>query len=428
MTDRPQPSIDASTAVSTAAMEHGRNFLASLFMAIRTAQIHDPSNQAFEQAMQAVAKAAQTLFQVTGGFSLRFVDRVVFLNGNRLRFDSGAYSYMEALHTLLSEKDLGGFELHKAPSPSAIRNLVMRFAPEAEQAPRPSLEALIDEVRVLGPQRFSQAGNSDVGIDRRTIVLQSYGKLILALRERLDRVDARRARADAGQADRSSRESQALGTTDDSMRGSVDLGPPRLKPVRVIQDLVELCSDRIDFVLQLCGNRRGAPINELFGANSSLLSVVMGHAVGIPRQDLVDIGMAALFMPLGLDASMTGATRYTPINAHAAVARLMIDSGVSSTTYIRTLLIGEHCGLQPLPIGTAPHPFASMVRTVAAYQQLILGLTPAGPIHPLAALARLHNAENLAFDRRWTDLLINVLRAYPKGTEVLLDDGTPPRS
>ena len=394
MNGRPPPSV------SPKAIEHGRNFLAALFMAARTAQIHDPSNQAFEQAMHAVSKAAQALFQVTGGFSVRFVDDSVFLNGVRLRFEGGTYSSTQTLRKMLGSKGLGGLELHKTPSPAAIRKLVLLFAPQVVEDPKAAAEALLGEFRMLGIQRF-QDRRSDVRIDRRVMVVQSYGKLILALRERFERLELRRATG-----------------------GSEALGPPRLKPVRVVQDLVELCEDRADFLLRLSTNRRGAPLRELFGVNTSLLSLVAAHTLGVGRQDLVDIGLAALFVPLGISGRDDEALKFGPDSVHVSVAHLLADSGISPSTYARSIIVGEQCGLTPLQIGAPPHPYASLVRCVCAYQQLVTGVaTTAPPLHPLAALATLNNDRRLGVDPRYVDLLINVLRAYPKGAIVVLEDG-----
>ena len=389
----------AAAAVTPKAREHGRNFLASLFMAVRTAQIHDPSNQAFDQAVQALSKAAQALFQVTGGFSVRFVEDSVFLNGTRLRFEGGTYSNAQALGQMLAEKGLGGLELQKAPSPSAIRTLVLLFAPNAADEPDVGPRSLVGEFRVLGVQRF-QEQRDDVRIDRRVMVVQSYGKLILALRERFERVELRRTSAI-----------------------QEPLGPPRLKPVRVMQDLVELCEDRTDFVLRLAANTRGAPAHELYGVNVALLSLVMGHAIGLPRQDLVDIGLAALFIPLGLDEDPTAAATAGEDPALASLVRLLEDCGISLSTYTRCTVLGEQSDATTEP-GTEAHPYARMVRCAAAYQRLVLAMTGQAPLHPIAALARLNNDRSLGLDRRWVDLLINVLRTYPKGSSVVLDDGT----
>ncbi len=388
------------TAVSANALEHGRNFLASLFMAARTAQIHDPSNQAFEKAVQALAEAAQSLVLATGGFSLRFVEDSVFLNGTALRLEGGTYSSIQMLRDMLTKQGLGGLELKRSPGTTALRKLVSLFAPSTADSSPASIQELLGEIGVLGIQRFKDQP-ARVQIDRRVMVVQSYGKLLLALRERLERLQ-QRARAGHG----------------------TSLGPPRLKPVRFVQDLVELCEDRPDFLVRLSTNRQGAPLTELLGANVSLLSIVMGHTLRIPRQDLVDIGLAALFIPLGFAVDQPAADS-SSLYPSAAVVGILSDSGMSASTFLRTIVVGEQSGLRAVDVGAPPHPYAQLVRCAYAYQELVLGLAGGPPLHPLAALARLHNDRGLDLDRRWVDLLINVLRAFPKGSVVLLDDGTP---
>ncbi|MEM7679056.1 MAG: hypothetical protein AAF449_24020, partial [Myxococcota bacterium] len=399
------PPAPATTSISPQAREHGRNFLASMFMAARTAEIHDPSNQAFEQAIDAVSKAAQALFQATGGFNLRFVDDAVLLNGIPLRFEGGTRSSTQKLREILDDRGLGGLELHKAPSQAAIRKLVMLFAPRSQDGDDSESELGLGDIRVLAVQRI-QDQQSDVRVDRQAMVVQSYGKLVLALRERLQRIERRRQPTAPG-----------------------GVGPPRLKLVRVLQDLVEMCEDRIDFVLRLAANRQGASRRELLGVNTSLLSLVMGHAVGLPRQELIDIGSAALLVPLGFEPALNDEVISHEMldehHSHAAAVRLLADSNIGRSTYIRCTIVGEQCGIMPLDIGSLPHPYAKIVRCACAYQQLVLGLHDLGnPLHPLQALTRLYNHTEAAIDRRWIDLLINALRAFPKGSQVVLDDGT----
>ncbi|CAN0565535.1 unnamed protein product, partial [Laminaria digitata] len=91
--------------LSRKAADLSKNLLSALFMAVRTAKIHDPSNAAFENAVQSVFRSAQALFQATGGFSLRFVEDTVFVNGSRLRFDASAYSTVRTLRHLMEEME-----------------------------------------------------------------------------------------------------------------------------------------------------------------------------------------------------------------------------------------------------------------------------------------------------------------------------------
>lgn len=388
--------------LSEKSLEQGRNFLSALFMAVRTAQIHDPGNKAFVHAVDMVHRSAEVLFTSTGGFSVQFVEDVAFLNGLRLRFETSAFAAVRTLRRIFEQHDLGGIAMRTPPSRTAIHRLILLFATSRSGEPEVTKEDLGDlEIGLLGVQQFAdRAGN--VQVDRRVFAVQCYAKLVLAVREQVERLRA------------------AARNT-----GSETGKPPRLRAVRVIQDLVELCGERPDFLLRLSSNRHGASPIELAGANACTLAIAIGYAIGFDRQSLVDLGVAGLFHHLD-----TGLGRPIPVDATgapAAIAQLLSEGGVGSSSYTRAFVVAERPTLdgQPRP-ATEAHPFSRLLGVVVAYDQLISGFGRAEPSHPLDALAFLYNDE-ARFDRRLVDLLINVLRAFPAGVEVLLDDGRPAR-
>jgi hypothetical protein len=383
--------------VSKKAQDLARNLLSALFMAVRTAKIHDPSNEAFENAVQAVFRSAEALFAATGGFTVQFVEDSVFLNGSRMRFETGSFATMRTLRRLMEAEGLGGLELMRPPSVVTIRNLIGLFTPGAKAEPA---RELAQEIRMLGVQRVVD-DRPDIRVDRRVFAVQCYGKLLLAVREQVERIAQARACDWAAQ-----------------------VAPPRLRLVRVVQDLVELGADRADFLLRMSTNRKGAGEVELHGANTCLLAIVLGHALGLPRPDLVDLAVAALFHHIGAPVDPAGRFTATPNTAHASLARLVAESGVGTSSYLRTLIIGE----QPLPAappsGARPHPYARLVKVAATFDRLAGGVgSMQPPLHPLAALARMHNAGAPELDRDLVDLLMNVLRAFPVGARVVLDSG-----
>lgn len=388
----------APSGLSRKAVDLSKNLLSALFMAVRTAKIHDPSNAAFENAVQSVFRSAQALFQATGGFSLRFVEDTVFVNGSRLRFDASAYSTVRTLRHLMEEMEMGGLELNHPPNPTTIRNLILLFTPTAQNTSKPPLE-LTQDIKMLGVQRMVE-DRPDIKVDRRVFAVQCYGKLLLAVREQVDRIAQARAC------------DWATGTA-----------PPRLRMVRVVQDLVELGADRADFLLRLSTNTHGAADIELHGANASLLAIVMGHAMGVERQGLVDIAVAALFHHIGATPHPSGTFEWNERASQASLARLLAETGVGHSSYLRALMVGEQT-LDPAAGGIPAHPYGRLIRVAAAYARLVTGFGDSQPaLHPLSALAVMYNNESGVLDRDLVDLLINVLRAFPVGCRVVLDTG-----
>jgi hypothetical protein len=257
----------ATRNISPKTIEIGRSFLSALFMGLRTAQIHDPANKAFERAVQGLRVSAEALYAATGGFAISFVEDSTFLNGVRLRFEGGQFDSMRTLRHILESKELGGLEMRAPPSYDAIRKLLLMFSMTGTAVEVSRDDLLAAQIGVLGVQRFSDASQDRFRVDRRVFAVQSYAKLLLAFREHRDT---------SGEGDR-------------------PVHAPRLRAVRIVQDLVELCGDRSDFLLRLGSNHFGANVDELHAANVCVLSIALAHAIGLERQDMVDIGVAGLF-------------------------------------------------------------------------------------------------------------------------------------
>lgn len=378
--------------LSEKTLDQGRNLLSALFMAVRTAQIHDSGNKAFVQAVDLVHRSAETLFASTGGFSIRFVDDVAFLNESRLRFDTSGFAALRTLRHILERHDLGGLTFRAPPTRAAIHRLISAFGEPAGGASEDLRADLCTfDIDLHGVQRFADRP-SEARVDRKVFAVQCYAKLLLAVREQLGRVEASRDRA----------------------WQSVGVKPPRLRAVRVIQDLVELCGERADLLLRLAMNRTGASPMELAGANACVLAVAVGYGLDLPRGDLVDIGVAGLFHPL--DA---GAGRPTPTGAPTAIAQILSDGGIGPSSFLRALAVAERPMLStPTARTSDAHPYAQLLGAVIAFGELTTGDRRRSP---LDALSLLWNDPG-RFDRRWVDAMINVLRAFPVGIEVVLDD------
>lgn len=380
--------------LSEKSMDQGRNLVSALFMAVRTAQIHDSGNRAFVQAVDMVHRAAETLFASTGGFSLRFVEDVAFLNGRRIRFDTSGFAAIRTLRRILEQHELGGLTLRAPPTRHAMHRLVSAFGEPAGGA---STDLRADlgtfDIDLHGVQRFADRGEARV--DPRVFAVQCYAKLLLAVREQLVRLRAAREqdwRNEGGK-------------------------PPRLRAVRVIQDLIELAGERPDFLLRMALNRTGADPLELAGANASVLAIAAGYAIGVPRGDLVDIGVAGLFHHLDEGAGLELPTSWT--GAPTAIAQILSDGGIGPSSYLRALTVAERPTLGAAGARTSdPHPYAQFLGVIIAFGELTSDGTSQSP---LDALATLWN-DTSRFDRRWVDLLVNVLRAFPVGVEVILDD------
>jgi hypothetical protein len=117
-------------------------------------------------------------------------------------------------------------------------------------------------------------------------------------------------------------------------------------------------------------------------------------------------------------------------HAYVSFARVLIEAGTSRVGLLRAVVAGEH-HVRPGEVdlwGVArprPSVLSRIVAVADAYDGLTSGLAaPDGrPRAPLDALAALSAGEDPRLDLDLVDLLVNVLRAFPVGCVVRLDDG-----
>lgn len=453
-TEPPASSSSPGGVTNPKAHELARNFLAALFMGVRTAQIHDVGNRAFERAIELVRDAAEQLHRATGGFTVVFTDGAVFLNGHRLRVDGSAHEAMRTLARLLEQRGLGGVSLSSWPRLPVLRALLVHLAGARDEAVAAGDLAAVREL-LVAPQALTDHAGGGL-VDRRVFALQCYAKLVLVLRD----LRTQPARGHA----------------------------PRVRAVRLIQDLVELGSERADILLRLAHTHTGADADDLHGANVCVLSLALGQALGLARPQLVDLGVGALYHDVGrspasavpgaapagarglawedetaedalssltaddalsLDDDDEGSrARTAPMalprhhhpeealgdaaRAHpwSSFARVLAQAGTSRVGLMRAVIAGEHhIGPRDVDLWGVPRPLPTLLSRIVAvadaYDALIGGLASpvAEPLPPLEALASLLADADERLDARCVDLLINVLRAFPVGAHVLLDSG-----
>lgn len=379
--------------LSPKALEHARTFLSSLFMGLRTAQIHDPTNAAFKNAQDNVLSSARDLYSSTNGFSVKFVEGSVFVNGTRMRLDGGAFSAMRSLRHLLEGQGMGGVQMETPPTAQSIKTLLLLFSGTGEKATAEDVKRA--DIGLLGIQQFAE-DRKELRVDRRIFAVQSYAKLILALREQIERAEAA-----------------------SEFSFTVNARNPRMRVVRILQDLVELCGDRADFVLRLALNDHGAEKEALYGVNTALLAITMGHALGLERSDVADLGVGAVFHPIGMRLVPVG-DRIEMQHMVASLARILQESGVGRSADLRAIVVAECLVDQN---AGPPHVYSRIVRVAAAFMGQYLGFPTGQPQDPLVVLESMLQDDSGFLDARCVDLLINVLRAYPAGADVALDSG-----
>lgn len=398
------------TVLSPKVLEDGRTFVTTLLAGVRRARATPSDERALGLAIDSILRAAEALFTSTGGFSLQFLPDTVSLNGVALPFEN--VESTAVIRQLLESRGVSSLGMKSPPNVAAVRKLVLLFAPQLavpRDASSPRLDARPTYGDGSGPAAVTAltARRRDASVsapadpaDRRAAAVLTYAKLAFAVREQLARVAKLRD-------------------------GTAPSEPVRLHAVRAIEELVELARDTAPELLRLAALPARTPSAEAHGANTCVLSVLLGYTLGVGRRDLLDLGMGALFHALGLAPD---ARTMRPEDAYASALHLAAEGEGTRSDELRALIAAEQA-LRPAPPGSAgrarPHLLARIVHVASSYDRLVNAFAvPSGErLHPLDALRRLGTDKSGRFDPRLADVLMMILRAYPAGTHVVLDSG-----
>lgn len=395
----------------------GRVLLMQLHMVIRAMRFHDAHNQAVLVASEHLRDTINSLWAALNrSVRLQLVDGVPYLNDHRLRVDAASKPQVDFLQGELRQRDLGGFAFTRPVDATALREFLQVFmrsvdAPEDVAALKQALERFRDvALELLDPQEHVdiESAQEDVRVDRKTFGLQSYAKAIVSVRQCVD-----------------------------ALRQGRELAFGPINITRTVQDLVDIGTERVNFLLKLGAikNAHDYPYNH--AVNTCVLSIVLGRALKIDRLALVDLGMSALFADLGFallppelidrERELTEAERAEIHGAMLQQARAIFSGDRVTDAMMRRMVVAYEHHLSfgdPEESRSYPlHPFSRIVAVADAFDALTTRRPWREGYAPDEALEILLGESGRRFDPLVVRVLVNLMGMYPLGSAVQLSSG-----
>lgn len=384
----------------------GRTIL-QLYSVLRTVRFHDESNKALLLATENLKDSLNLLWAALGGpIRLQFVDGVVFVNGARIRMVGGHKMQVDFLQAELSRLELGGLCFSRPVDTAALRKFLVVLAGSAESERelaelKTSLLELKDlAVELLEPQHFIEIDEEvDVRVDRKTFALQTYSKSVAAVRELIRAIQAGR--------------------------------PPdsRLRIARLVQDLVDVGSERVDYLWHLSMVRQQGFYASHHAANTCCMSIAMGQTLGIDRIDLADLGVAAMMADIGFalvpthlerfDRSLSEGERAELLDTMREQVAALAGKGALTQPTVRRLVVAYEHHLPYLHpesgVAGYTHVFSRIVQVADAFDALMTRRPWRSSYSPSQALQSLQKDSGTRFDPLMVRVLAELYAIYGQG-------------
>ncbi|MGF1511362.1 MAG: HD-GYP domain-containing protein [Myxococcota bacterium] len=392
-----------------------RLLIMQLHMVLRTFRIHEPGNRALLIATENLRDTINTLWaSLDGAVRLQMVEGVAYLNDVRVRLDPTLKTQVDYLQDQFAQRRMGGIGFSRPVDAEALRAFLVTLTRpvEGDEDVAQLKESLLRfrelALELLDPRTFveeHQSSDDDLRVDRRTFALQAYAKGVVAFREA---VEALRKK---------------------------DGHPARLNATRIVQDLVDVGTERVNFLLRLGAIKRADQYAYNHAVNVCILSVVIGRALGVERVHLVDLGVSGLFSDIGfalMPPSLIEQSRDLSHEEKAAVLTDMLREvratfaghRVTDAMMMRVVVAYEHHLPYRDPLRTRPlHPYSRIVAVADAFDALTTSRPWRDAYAADEALRILSQESGDRFDPLVVRVLVNLMGVYPLGCPVQLESG-----
>ncbi|MCA9556078.1 MAG: hypothetical protein KC933_38995 [Myxococcales bacterium] len=394
----------------------GRSLVLQLHMVLRTMRLHDPNNRALLVASENLKDTINTLWAaLDGSVRLQFVEGMVYLNDMRLRLEGAVSEQVRNLQAEFKERNLGGLAFARPVDSGALKAFLHAFSQPVEseqdiEALRRKLAEFHDlALELLEPRYFKDGVDEEqaLRIDKRTFALQTYAKTVVAVREMVR-----------------------------GLRVGDDAATVKLPITRIVQDLVDIATERVNFLLKLAAIKKADDYIYNHAANTCVLSLVVGRALEVDRLALVDLGTSALFADLGYallpdevlerKEELDAAQRHEVNELMIRQIRGIMGHRISDGMLRRAIVAYEHHLPYLDPNTGAPNPthlFSRIVAVADAFDALTTRRPWREGYTADEALRILLQEAGTKFDPLVVRVLVNLMGIYPLGSVVRLTTG-----
>lgn len=391
----------------------GNALVQTWFQLIRISQMHAIDNQALDRPIEALVDITSHITGAETQLAFQIKDGALFVNGKKVRLTSDEYELAHTVFIFLRERGMGGFTFVSALDADAVRKLltILIYSPPSERAFARIETALAAQglpFRIIRPEG-GRKSDGERQLERRTYTFFTYARLVVLHRSLLSETvtPARRS----------------------FLMQNIS---------RTIQTLVDVCQEDARIFIGTSAVRNEEMYAEQHAANVAVLSIAMGHRLGMGKVALADLGTAAVFHDAGLRSCPVEILEKSgPLdsNERAIIAQhpirsvdfLLEEKQISKSNLSRLIVAFEHHRLNTgtgfPPSSRRPDLLSRIVTICDVYDALTTRRPWRSAYLPDQAIASMLRESGARFDPALLKSFVAMLGVYPVGSLVRLDNG-----
>jgi HD-GYP domain-containing protein (c-di-GMP phosphodiesterase class II) len=394
--------------------KRGRDFIVSLYGALRAIKLYPVEHTAVQKTLAELAQVAREIVEREHELELRMAGEFLFINSTRLRLDLTNYATFGYLLRVCKASGVGAIRVHSGASPRDWLVLLSMLDAQTPLDPSERLFAIsehlaktgVGDIEVFAP---AEEDDRDYSEEARQAANRTYNKSVAVTREVINSV--------------------RMGRT-----------PSIRKIKRVVQGIVDQILNEETSLIGLTAIRDYDEYTFTHSVNVCIFAVALGRRLGLTKSQLFDLGLSALMhdigksrVPLNLMHKSDELTEeeWRQIAAHpwlGVLALFQLRSQQEDVSYRAMTVAYEHhmrIDLSGYPRPVRQRTMSMMSKIVAVVDGYDAATTrrvyQTTPYTPAAVLQEMRDNPRRGMDQIVVKAFINLLGIYPVGTLVVLD-------
>lgn len=252
----------------------GKNLANQFYILMKTAQIHDISNVAFDQPAENFMKTLEEMSRLGSDIALQLKGDYLYMGETKLKMDIDSFTSFTAVIDEMKKRGVGGITFKGSTRIGDVRRFIDIFAnlDTKVESPYDLLTEQISRAGILGieTERFEERkeGFEEILRDTKEVAKSTYFKTITAVSEVMENLKL-------GQA----------------------VSIKRAK--RVVQSMVDLLLQEESTLLGLTTLRCHDEYTHNHSVNVCILALALGQRLGYHKRNLGEIGISSLLHDIG---------------------------------------------------------------------------------------------------------------------------------
>ena len=403
------------TESSESVAKNSRTLINQLHILLRTSQIHDIGNIALVRPVTNLIGAVEGIFKATPEFVLKLRGEYLYIDDTRVRYDIDDMVSYEYISRVMKEKKVGSLTFQSPVSTEDLKKSIYTLNSFIPPGPEGTEEELNKKLRGngvnsiwAGPLEETEQIKYDDLADQRKMAKKAYFL--------------------------------AVSVTKGVMNNIKSEQPTHLKKVkRVIQGIVDIILNEEASLLGLTTLKDFDEYTYHHCVNVSILAMTIGQKLGLDKNTLTKLGIAALFHDIGkVDVPIDILNKPTAFTDDEwTVVRRHPEMGVKAISKIRGLnelaassmaVAFEHHifydlhGYPETKEKRMPNFFSRIVSIADQYDSMTSARVYSRiPYTPDKALSLMMERSGGQLDPLLFKIFANIIGIYPIGTLVMLD-------